>query len=319
MSFDLRIHQLRFRLEAQSQIHMGPQAGAQLRGALWDALNKTACLAPEERGSSTHSQHCPMCFLMELRVNSPRGEDPPRPFGLRPPLAVRAEDDRIFVPEEHFELEMSLIGKAICLFPYLVQALKVAGQGGVGYGRGRFQILGIQAYHALRPETEDLLIEGHVKRPSLCLERETVLAAAENLPKTHIRLRFLSPTTLKERGETLKRPLFPALIRRLLERTQAMTYHYSESRADAEFWKSRYEELSEKAERVRASQDNTRWVQIMSGSQRSNYYQDIGGFVGEVRFVGDLEPFREWLLWGQSLQVGKNVVKGNGMYEIAGD
>jgi hypothetical protein len=319
MSFNIRIHHLRFQLEALSQIHMGAQAGAQLRGALWNGLNNTVCTAPEERKHPYHAEYCPMCFLMELKANSPRGEDPPRPFALRPPMAVRAEEDQVFLAGERFEIQMSLMGKATSLFPYLVQGLREAGQAGVGYGRGRFRIVGIQAYHPYNHETDNLLISARVKMPSLCLERDSILDAAQKLPETHIRLRFLTATTLKHGGEILRRPQFPALIQRLLERAQALDFHYGENCAEPGFWKTLYENLSQAAENIRVTQDNTRWIQVMSGSRRSNYYQDIGGFVGEVRFEGDLEPFQEWLLWGQSLQVGKNVVKGSGAYEIAGD
>src|SRR6188474_850438 len=97
MNFDLAIYQIRFRLEAQSQVHKGAQAGAQLRGALWEALNESACIAPADRRNPSHALHCPMCFLMDLQSLSPRGENPPRPFAIRPPASVRAEDDRIFM------------------------------------------------------------------------------------------------------------------------------------------------------------------------------------------------------------------------------
>ena len=42
----------------------------------------------------------------------------------------------------------------------------------------------------------------------------------------------------------------------------------------------------------------------------------IGGLQGKVTFVGDLEPFRELLTWGELVHVGKSAVKGNGWYKI---
>src|SRR5690349_17246005 len=146
MNFDLAIYHIQFRLEAQSQIHMGAQAGAQLRGALWEALNESACIAPDERRNPNHALHCPMCFLMELQSFSPRGENPPRPFAIQAPTAVRAEDERIFMTGESFEMQMTIMGKATGLFPYLVQGLAGAGHRGVGYGRGRFSIAAIESY-----------------------------------------------------------------------------------------------------------------------------------------------------------------------------
>lgn len=49
MNFDLRIHHITFVLEAQTAVHLGPQAGGQIRGSLWSALNEVACTAPSQR------------------------------------------------------------------------------------------------------------------------------------------------------------------------------------------------------------------------------------------------------------------------------
>jgi hypothetical protein len=317
MNVDLALYHLRFYLEAQSPIHMGPQAGSQLRGALWEALSETVCVAPKERQNPDHSLYCPMCFLLELQVLSPRGENPPRPFAIRPPTAVRVEEDRVYRIGDRFELEMTLIGKARGLFPYLVQALARAGERGVGYGRGCFWITGIESYLPLSKECEDLLLNGRVKMPSLRFGQENVREAAKTLPLDALRLRFLTPTTLKDRGQILKRPDFTALIKRILERAQALVYHYGEPSGDQKVWQAIYEDLVKASEAIRLTQDHTRWVDIRAGSRRSNRYNEIGGFVGEARFDGKMQAFHEWLLWGQSLQVGKHVIKGNGSYEIA--
>jgi hypothetical protein len=42
----------------------------------------------------------------------------------------------------------------------------------------------------------------------------------------------------------------------------------------------------------------------------------IGGIVGKATFVGNLGPFRELLVWGELIHVGKSCVKGNGWYVI---
>jgi hypothetical protein len=317
MNFDLAIYHIQFLLEAQSQIHMGAQAGSQLRGALWEALSEIACLEPAEKRHPSHALHCPSCFLMELQSLSPRGENPPRPFAIRPPAAVRVEDERVFMVGDRFDMQMTLMGKATGLFPYLVQGLAGAGHHGVGYGRGRFSIQSIESYQPFKTEKEELMANGRVQLPSLRFGREEILMAAEKLPTKALRLRFLSPTTLKDAGQILKRPDFTALIKRILERAQATAYHYGETSGEQSLWQPLYAELSEAAAGIRLKQDNTRWVDLQSGSRRSNRYNDIGGFVGEALFEGDLRPFHEWILWGQVLQAGKNVVKGNGAYEIA--
>lgn len=318
MTFDLRIHHITFVLEAQSNVHFGAQVGAQIRGALWHALDKAVCIAPQERQHPDHARLCPMCFLLELQAQSPRGQNPPRPFAVRPPLAVRAEADRVFAVGETFEVGMTLMGKASALFPYLVQGMRLVGRTGVGYGRGRFEISGIHCHNPLTETTETLLQNGIVRVPTLTVTHKDIVQQADALPDGHIHLRFLTPTTLKQHKTILHQPEFTPLIARLLERCQAMLFHYADdpSTAAPETWQPLYQGLIQAAADIQRSLDNTRWVDVRSGSRRSNYYHDMGGFVGEVRFEGDVSPFHEWLLWGQSLQVGKNTVKGSGWYEI---
>lgn len=73
MLFDLTLHHLRLTCEAETALNFGPHAGAQWRGALWDALRTFACTDPTQQGNPDHSWHCPMCFLLGLEAESPAG------------------------------------------------------------------------------------------------------------------------------------------------------------------------------------------------------------------------------------------------------
>jgi len=52
---------------------------------------------------------------------------------------------------------------------------------------------------------------------------------------------------------------------------------------------------------------------------RSGNQQDLGGFVGEVTFVGEIGEFLPLLLLGQYVHVGKNAVFGSGWYDVGGE
>lgn len=41
------------------------------------------------------------------------------------------------------------------------------------------------------------------------------------------------------------------------------------------------------------------------------------GLIGKAHYEGDLSEMCYWLAWGSVLHIGKNVVKGNGWYEIS--
>jgi len=314
--FDLSVYHIIFTAEAQTPLHLGAQAGAQLRGTLWKGLQEVACTDPSQATLPRHARHCPACYLMALEQGSARGKNPPRPFTIRPPLAVRAEEDRQYKLGERFQIGMVLVGDALALFPYLVHGLREAGRRGVGYGRGLFSLEDICSEDPLKNERRSLLHQGQVSMPTLAVDNSLIRAHTEALPDDFVQLRFLTPTQIMHKGTLLQYPEFAPIIARILERVQALVLHYTVDATSQRQWQSLHEVLMKSAERVRCVQDNTRWVEVRSGSRRNNYVHDISGFVGEVRYEGDLRPFLPWLLWGQSLHVGKNAVKGNGWYEL---
>lgn len=321
-AFEIPVHHLRFQVEAATTVHLGAQAGAQLRGAFWNVLQEFACNAAATRQDSTHTAYCPMCRLMAREtMQHPRGLNPPRPFAIQPPLGIYAEQDRLYNFGERFHFGVSLFGETSDLFPYLCQAVYRMGAVGVGYGRGQFVLKAVQAVNPISRTTVDLM-NGHtiLPRSPVPITAAQIVTETQRLNPHSLRLRFLTPTQIIENGSNpLRRPRFVTLIARLLERCQALEEHYT---ADGErhlVWRERHLQLTQMAADVQPTQDNTRWVNVRSGSRRSGKMTDIGGFVGEVRFEGYLRPFLPWLLWGQSLHIGKNAVKGNGWYEIAAD
>jgi hypothetical protein len=60
----------------------------------------------------------------------------------------------------------------------------------------------------------------------------------------------------------------------------------------------------------------SRWVDIKSYSRARGRSTPIGGFVGQARWRINSPDVLTWLLWGQSLHVGKNAAKGDGYFHI---
>ena len=82
------------------------------------------------------------------------------------------------------------------------------------------------------------------------------------------------------------------------------------------FGREWYLSVKEQAQEVHLKRNETKWVDIHSYSSRQHRDMPIGGFVGRALFVGPVTPLRELLVWGELLRVGKNIVKGAGMYKI---
>lgn len=315
--FDLTLHHIRLSCEALTAVHFGIHAGAQWRGALWDALRTFACTDPHHQGEAAHSWHCPMCFVLALEAESPRGINPARPLVIRPTLAVRADEDSTFLMGDQFTLDLILVGQALSVFPYLLQAIQRIGQKGIGFGRGRFDLRRVEAFNPLS-KAHSLLyeIKGAVRMPDLPVTSTQVVDMANGLSDDYLRLHFLTPTQLIADGKLLSRPQPAILMMRTLERLQALEYHYGQS-VSQDVWKSRHENLSQIAATLHIRRDETRWIRAYSGSRRANRMQDVSGFVGSVYFDGNIAPLKLWLLWASLVNTGKNAVKGNGWFEIS--
>lgn len=309
----LTIYHLRFACEAQTLIHFGPQVGAQIRGALWESLQQFACTDRRAQSEPNHSAHCPMCRLMALEtMTSGRGINPARPFAVQPPLTGSH-----FRSGERFTFGISLFGDVAELVPYVIQAVYRMGQVGIGYGRGQFILKQVISVNPFTQAQKHLLEDGRVMLANvLPVYDQHIVQAAATLPFSSMRLRFLTPAQIISDRKPDLRPVFAHLIARLLERCQSIEQNYSETAASPEIWRSLHLQFSEPTQSIRVVQDQTRWINIRSGSRRAGTSKTLSGFVGDAVFEGNLALFREWLLWGQSLHVGKNAVKGNGWYQV---
>lgn len=314
----LIVHQLVFEAEAVTSIEFGPQAGAQLRGALWEALREVVVCDDKLAGTPEHSRFCPLCRLVLMEsLESPRGVNPPRPFAIRPPLDF---DDHLrlkYRTGERLRFGINLYGDAEQLFPYVCQAVYKIGQIGVGYGRGRFLLRRAQAVNPFTGQSQVLFDEAKLRAlPGVPITHEVVAAAVRMWPKNQIRLKWLTPCELTDQKRPARTLHAHILIGRLIERVQLLEMHYTPEPHDAHLWRELHLKLQERAQAVRITKDATSWVHVMSGSRRADALKPVSGVVGEAYYAGELGEMVYWLAWGSVLHVGKNVVKGNGWYEI---
>jgi len=303
----LEVHHLTFTCYPVHEVHFGPQAGAQLRGALWDVLRPLI-------GDTVLLDR-----LMNLETpDGARGSNPARPFSIRPPIDTRAESDRLYTANETFSFGISIFGTVIDLFPYIVQGIDHMGQTGVGYGRGKFTLGAVYAINPMTGQHQPLLVERKITGlPAIPVTFEQVAAAARARPLDSITLQFITPTQLTgSHKRLLSQPEFSYLIPRLIERCQSIAENYAPIATPQSEWRDEHLRLRDLAATVTLSAHQMRWINVRSGSRRTNSGKKISGFVGEATFTGHLKPFMSWLLWGQSLQVGKNTVKGCGWYAI---
>lgn len=315
---DLPIYHLRVTVEVLTYLTLGEGAGGQIRGGLYRALQMASCAAPGGHHHPEQAALCPVCWLMAREEPTAlRGKDIPRAFTLRPPEATFRATATEFKPGDRFSFGLTLFGEAIHLFPYLVLALPSMGQNGLGSAsRGRFRLVSLTDCDLVTGATTMLLAPGERSLrglPQHVVTAEQVNQTASMLPTDSLTLNFLTPLRLIKDGHLVKRPDLPTLMARLLERLDTLQGEYGTDQTQRSPW----ERLTTIASQCHITSDTTEWVEVWSGSRRTETRTPTSGFVGEATFTGDLTELREWLLWGECIHVGKDTVKGNGLYRIA--
>lgn len=309
----MSVQHLRFTVRATEGVRFADQPGSALRGALYHALAGHFCSESFNRVTAGHSERCPVCWLMALEdPANQRGRDVARPLTIQPP------EKTFYQQGESMTFGVSLIGQARSVLPYLVRAVEWMGRDGIGKGRGRFELIAVHEYTPLL-DAERLLMDGStVRSPTLAVTPSRVMELAAELTMDKITLHFLTPTRLISEGKLVKSPDPAVLISRLLERCQNLAAHYAETedKPSSEHWKYHAAKLVDGARGLRLAYSEIEWVEVFSGSKRQGRATPISGFIGAARWEGTVAPLREWLLWGQSLHVGKDAVKGNGWYRV---
>lgn len=325
---------LRLRFECEALTHLQPggiKAGSNLRGALVSVMRRATCAAHPNAALGAapgadpeHTQSCPVCWL--VAANAHPGEER-RGYTLTPPIplgqALRqgaSQPEKMLPPGARFAFQIALFGEAARFLPYFVLAVPEAGRIGMGAGRGQFALRSICA-EGPGQEIQEVLCEGeNMVRPpqklithaDLLLQAETSLARQQE----ETWLEFQTPLRLIVHDKLLKMPDFGAFFGALLKRLDDLSIQHA---GGTERPAAEREKLWELANRVRLLESRTEWVEVLSGSSRTGQQTWISGLVGKARYGAPKEIWQAlwpWLLWGELTQVGKDTVKGNGVYQI---
>ncbi|MBI2877259.1 MAG: CRISPR system precrRNA processing endoribonuclease RAMP protein Cas6, partial [Candidatus Tectomicrobia bacterium] len=195
--------------------------------------------------------------------------------------------------------------------PYFVLAFSELGKVGLGKGPGRYQLRevfgldesgGRQRLYA--SEKGALLGTPTLLHPGRPQERD---CARESLA-----LRFLTPTRIRYQEDLCLDLEFHILIRSLLRRLSSLAYFHcglDPEGLDFRSWIAR-------AETVGLGRRELRWYDWERYSVRQYARMMLGGFVGEVSFVGELGPFMPMIRLGEWLHAGKGTSFGLGRYEV---
>ena len=158
----------------------------------------------------------------------------PHPFILEPPRTGKSD----FAPGDTFTCNLTLIGEAINLLPWLVFTFDQMGKRRIGRKdeRGQCQLEKVESLPARDSEPSQTIYTAETEMLSdegIVLSLDDVLSAAPSLTD-QLQLEFLTPTSIKVDGKWTRYLTFEHLIRNLLRRIRFLNYFHCEEDLDTE-------------------------------------------------------------------------------------
>src|SRR5215471_17393729 len=311
----LQLLPLQITLQAQTPIQLPRYKGSALRGGFGAVFKETVCIV-EHRDCARCLLRARCAYPYVFDTPVPDGatrmrkyEAAPHPFVILPPL----EQKTAYQPGETLTFGWTLIGKGADYLPYFIYAFERLGERyGLGKGRGRFLV---ESVCWLTPEDEPIVIYRGAEKTLQSTFRllnvhelagRTVAGLGDSLT-----LRFLTPTRLVYGGSLTDSLHFHVLLRVLLRRLSNLAYFHCGTDLQLDF-----RGLIAAAERIQTVSSRLRWYDWERYSSRQDARMKMGGFLGQVTYTGDLQPFMPLLWLGSYVHMGKATSFGLGKYVI---
>lgn len=306
----------RFDIQAVDALRLPAYKGSTLRGGFGYAFKKMVCIQKDWRQCTPCQvgNTCPYGYIFDTTPPEDSQalsnlQDVPVPFIIEPPL----DETTTYQPGDRLSFDVVLVGRAINYLPYFILAFQELGRAGIGQPRGRYSLQRIRSIHPWQG-TSELMYDGvdvHVGGRDLTVTAADVAARAETLPADRLTLHFITPMRLKYRGKYVKQPEFHVIVRNLLRRISSLSYFHC-----GELWETDFRGIIAAAEDVAATRVDVEWVDWERYSGRQQRRINLGGFVGQVTYQGNLIPFHSLLALGELIHVGKATVFGHGKYRV---
>jgi hypothetical protein len=305
----LSIHPYRVSLIAHQRFHAEPsRLPNMLRGTFEISFRRLVC-----HDLSLDCRACPLVgtcpYPAVFRPTPPpgsdrlsRAQDLPRPFVFE----IGDMHTMEFRPGDTLNVGITLFGEANRFLPYFIVALRALADRGLGSARGRLRLARVTAKTS-GGEQEVFEEASSVIRSYGQGLRLRDLVRPEDADAQRIRVRFLSPTTLKRNGHLVEQPSFADLVCRARDRVSALSSFFGDGPVEMDF-----AGVADKAAQVRTVDCRVEWQRRARRSSRTGDVHEISGFSGEAVYDGGLGDWMPLLRLAEASHVGKYAVWGNG-------
>ncbi len=301
----------RFRFRAEESLWFPPgKAGNIVRGAFGTIFRKLACV-PECSDVRTCPvrETCPYARIFEPIASgrTPSGlADPPRPFVFR----AAHLDGRELASGEPFHFDVHIFELRVPTLAYFALAFAQLAREGLGPGRRRAELVGVDQLAADRSAPVEVF-DGSSFTLGEALPPIELDLGPRPAPVRRVRVRFVTPTELKEGGEPATQPEFRILFARIRDRLSTLRALYGPGPLEIDF-----RGMGERAGGVRLVRSALHWAQTTRRSGRTGQCHPLGGFTGEAIYEGELAEFLPYLEAAQWTGVGRQTVWGKGELEV---
>ena len=309
----------RFTYTVQEPLKMPQHKGNVFRGRFGYILRHITCVETtrecEERCQFPERCVYSKCFETPVPEDSIilRGQPfAPHPFILQPPRTGQLE----YEPGDTFTCNLTLIGEAINLLPWMVFTFDQIGKRRIGLRdkRGQCQLNKVEslpAHGSHQPQTIYTAETEMLTDDGLMLRLDDVMQAAPHTTDA-MELEFITPTSIKVNGKWSSELTFENLLRNLLRRIRFLSYFHCGEDLDVDA------PALIKAAGAVTHHLRLTWLRKDRYSYRTEKSVPMGGFIGKVRFEGELEPFLPFIYLGEYLHIGHHTAFGFGQYRICG-
>lgn len=331
-------------LQAETDANLPMFLGSTLRGALASAVKKVACaLRVQSCTDCLLIERCPYALLFETAPDSELNlwqnrDNWPRPIVIEPP----AYRQNPYKKHELLTFGITLVGKAVDHFPYLLYGLNSMAQFGLGRDRYRFKLVEVvdeapasekvsggekASTGGNAPTGEKALTAEAPKVSKVKLFQADVSPTRFTTPLTFdplsvsnnqgrafksVTLDFVTPARIMENGRLTQDLPFPILVKALAGRVSSLAAFHCGAK---EPWD--YEAFIEAAPAVRVRDSSLKFSALSRWSNRQQQSLSISGIEGSVTYVGTALPmFLDLLRLGEFIHIGKSSVLGLGRYTL---
>jgi CRISPR-associated endoribonuclease Cas6 len=308
--FTIKFSSFSFTIETEETLILPAYKGSTFRGGFGHAFKRIVCaLKNKECFDCLLKEKCIYSYVFETLPPSDtkimrKYKTAPHPFIIEPP----PEKQRIYKNGEEITFGLILIGNAIDYLPYFIYTFDELGKIGIGKGKAKYRLKNVTSNSKKIYDSETKILNSTY--PSV-LSFEPFILNAENSDSI-LSLSFQTPTRILYNNHLTIDLEFHIFVRQLLRRISLLYYFHCNG--DLSDWN--LNRIIENTAGVKVREKNLVWYDWQRYSTRQDTKMKMGGFIGEITFEGNIEPFIPLIKAGEILHVGKGTSFGLGKYKI---